>query len=198
MDFKKISRLGSLLSKDYAEDCFKLLITYQDISASEAASRLDLHIKTAQDFLEGLEEQGVISKKEVYEKKRPYNRYSLEKRTLDIRVDLTAFSQENAIKDKLKWKIREKKHSGAMFKTASNSNRIASVHFFLGKGRDRRERTLNMTNSQGIFLYHLPFPTEPHLEVEEIVKRAQISHSFIPEIVDILDVLQTNKLIEKE
>ncbi|MFC2164992.1 hypothetical protein ACFLT2_08360 [Acidobacteriota bacterium] len=198
MDFKKVSRLGSLLSKDYAEDFFKLLVTYQDISASEGASRLNLHIKTAQDFLDGLEEQGIVSKEEVYEKTRPYYRYSLEKRTLDIRVDLTSFIKENAIKDKLKWKIREKKHSGALFKTASNSNRIATVHFFSGKGRDRRERTLNMTNSQGIFLYHLPFPTEPHLEVEKIVNRAQISHSFIPEIVDILDILQTNKLIEKD
>ena len=72
MDFQKISRFGALLSKDYAGDFFRLLVTYQDISASEAASRLNLHIKTAQDFLDGLEEQDVVSKEEVYEKKRPY------------------------------------------------------------------------------------------------------------------------------
>ena len=54
MDFKTAAALGALLSKDYAENFFKLLVNYQDISASEAASRLNLHIRTAQDFLESL------------------------------------------------------------------------------------------------------------------------------------------------
>jgi hypothetical protein len=197
MDFQKASRLGALLSKDYAREFFRLLVTYQDISASEAASRLSLHIKTAQDFLDGLEEQDIVIKNEVYEKKRPYYRYTLKKTELDIQLDLKAFFEEEAVKDTLKWKIREKKHSGALFKTASNSNRIASVHFFKGKGRDRKERVLNLTSSQGIFLYHLPFPTEPYMEVKEILKKAQISDIYAPEAVDILDVLQTNKLIEK-
>ena len=40
MDFKRAAKLGNYLSKDYAEDFFNLLVNYQDISASEAASRL--------------------------------------------------------------------------------------------------------------------------------------------------------------
>ena len=47
MDFQTAALLGASLSKDYAEDFFKLLVNYQDISASEAASRLSLHIRTA-------------------------------------------------------------------------------------------------------------------------------------------------------
>ena len=62
MDFNTASKLSSLISKDYAEDFFKLLVMYQDISASEAASRLNLHTKTAQDFLEGLDSFGIVSK----------------------------------------------------------------------------------------------------------------------------------------
>ena len=52
MDFKRAAILGSYISKDYAEDLFRLLATYQNISASEAASRLSMHIKTVQDFFE--------------------------------------------------------------------------------------------------------------------------------------------------
>jgi hypothetical protein len=33
--------------------------------------------------------------------------------------------------------------------------------------------------------------------VREIIKKAQISESYAPEIVDIIEVLETNKLIEK-
>jgi hypothetical protein len=58
MEFQEASKLSSFLAKDYAEAFFRLLVNYQDISASEAASRLNLHIRTAQDFLEGLTNLG--------------------------------------------------------------------------------------------------------------------------------------------
>ena len=90
MDFKKISKLSALLSKSFAEEFLRLLVIYQDISASEAASRLDLHIKTAQDFLEELTALDVVERNEVYEKKRPYFRYSLKKKKLNIEVDFLA------------------------------------------------------------------------------------------------------------
>jgi transposase len=66
MDFKRAATLGSYMSKDYAEDLFRLLVTYQDISASEAASRLNLHIKTVQDFLEAMASLDILSKTEVF------------------------------------------------------------------------------------------------------------------------------------
>ena len=56
MDFAAARRLGACLSRDYADEFFRLLVNYRDISASEAASRLGLHIRTAQDFLEALAE----------------------------------------------------------------------------------------------------------------------------------------------
>ena len=66
MDFKTVSRIATLLSKSFAEEMLKLLLIYQDISASQAASRLDLHIKTAQDFLDQLHELGIVDKTEVF------------------------------------------------------------------------------------------------------------------------------------
>ena len=56
--------MGSCLSKEYAENLFRLLVTYESISASEAASRLGLHIKTVQDFLEALAEVEILGKEE--------------------------------------------------------------------------------------------------------------------------------------
>ena len=77
MDFQTAALISTYLSKDYAEDFFRLLVNYQDISASEAASRLSIHIRTAQDFLDGLANLGIVEKTEVHEKKRPYFRYNL-------------------------------------------------------------------------------------------------------------------------
>ena len=88
MDFNQASNIASLLAKSFTRDFFRLLATHRDISASEAASRLDLHIRTAQDFLEGLFGEGIVSRKEVVEGKRPYFRYSLKQRNIKIDLNL--------------------------------------------------------------------------------------------------------------
>ena len=95
MNYDTAARLGALLAKDYAEDLFKLLVNYQDISASEAASRLSLHIRTAQDFLDNLADLEIVEKTEVFEKKRPYFRYNLAKTKININLDLSAYKSEN-------------------------------------------------------------------------------------------------------
>ncbi len=95
MDFHTAAKYASLLSKEYAEDIFMLLVNYQAISASEVATRLNLHIKTAQDFLESLEQLDIVSKEEILEKKRPYYRYILNQTRLLIDIDLTSNLEAN-------------------------------------------------------------------------------------------------------
>ena len=197
MDFKTASQLSSIISRDYAENFFKLLVIYQNISASEAASKLDIHISTAQDFLEGLYSHGIVIKKEVFEKKRPYFRYSLKKKSVTISIDFAALYDKQDYLDRLKWKIREKKNSGAIFKTFSKTDFVSMVHFFRGTGRTRIEKKISLTKNQGIFLHHLPFPTEPFLSVANIIKKAKIGESRIPEILDIVNILFDNQIIEK-
>jgi len=107
MDFRTAGKYAALLSKDYAEDLFALLVNYQAISASEVAARLNLHIKTAQDFLEGLEALGVVSKEEVLEKKRPYYRYILQQTRLVIDIDLMQVKREPS-RNSLSVRIRER------------------------------------------------------------------------------------------
>ncbi len=96
MDFTSVTKLCILLSKPFAEDLMRLLMMYRDISASEAASRLDLHIKTAQDFLDGLVSMEIAGKEEVSEGKRPYFRYRMRKEKITVEIDFTALYDDNA------------------------------------------------------------------------------------------------------
>jgi predicted transcriptional regulator len=196
MDFKTASILGSLLSKDYAEEFLRLLATYKDISASEAASRLGIHIKTAQDFLDGLHSLGVTSKTEVYESKRPYYRYSLKKNRIVLELDLEALTEVGGAS--LEDKIRERKESGAIFKASARGDFISVIHYFSGSGRDRSERRLNLTKNQGKFLFHLPFPTEPRAAVRDLIHKAGIEESYTAEILDMVDLLVRLSIIERE
>ena len=197
MDFEKLSRLGSLLSKDYSREFLALLASYRDISSSEAASRLGLHIKTAQDFLDGLHSLGIASKMEVHESKRPYFRYSLERERIDFEFDLAALRVGRA-GDSLETRIRERKTSGAFFKTSARGDFIATVTYFTGSGRQKREKTLNMTRAQGAFLFHLPFPTEPPVAVADIMRKADVDESYAPEILDLLGFLESHGILERE
>jgi len=197
VDFKEAAKLGSCLSKDYAEDLFRLLATYESISASEAASRVSIHIKTTQDFLEDLYSLGILTREEVYEGKRPYFRYSLKVKQISMEVDLTTLHLKEEITDsRLKIKIREMKNAGVRFTTSRSNDCISNVVIWMGEGRDRTERKINLSIPQGKFLFHLPFPTAKPLSISEIMKKAGIDSVNIPEIIDIVQVLIDFKVIE--
>jgi predicted transcriptional regulator len=196
MDFKTAASLGVLLSKIYAENFFRLLVNYQDISASEAASRLDLHIRTAQDFLESLQALGIVTKNEVAEGKRPYYRYTLNTDKINMEIDLTTLLQKEDAKVNQTKMIRERKNAGARFSLARDNNSISHIAIWSGDGRERKERRIKLTTSQGRFLYHLPFPTAEYLSIAEIMHKADLDDSHLTEIIDIVDDLEKYSVIE--
>lgn len=194
-NYEQVQKLAALVSKDYARDFLRILVMYQDISASEAAARLELHIKTAQDFLEGLGEAGIVVKREASEKKRPYFRYSLCEPRIHITIELDELYDPSKSSLRRDWRIRERKNSGALFKEGRN-NRISTVQVFEGTGRSRMERKLSLTECQGRFLFHLPFPTESSLSIARICKKADIDEKCLPEIFDLIEILQGKCVIE--
>jgi predicted transcriptional regulator len=198
MDFSHAALLGSCLSKDYAEGMFRLLMTYQNISASEAASRLNLHIKTVQDFLETLANLQVVSKEEVIEKKRPYYRYTLSTRQIKMDVDLNQLFDNNQPQGKLSTRIRERDNAGARFSVSRDNKYISNVSIWIGAGRERKERKINLSLPQGKFLFYLPFPSAEYETIGQILKKAGVSEDHLSEIIDIVDALVELNVIETD
>jgi hypothetical protein len=198
MDFKQAAILGSYISKDYAEDLFRLLTTYQSISSSEAASRLNLHIKTIQDFLEDMHKLDILEREEVYEGKRPYYRYKLKVSKIVMEIDLTSLQQDDTINSPgMDIKIREKKNAGVRFTTSRSNDYISHIVIWQGEGRNRTERKINLSIPQGRFLFHLPFPTATPETIREIMQKAGLDGANIPEIVDIVMALVDFGVIER-
>jgi predicted transcriptional regulator len=196
MDFRTAAKLGSLIAKDYAEDIFDLLVNYQAISASEVAARLNLHIQTAQDFLEGFAELGILGKEEVTEKKRPYFRYVLQQKRITIDIDLDQVKRLPTAAN-LALRVRERSNSGARFSVARSGDYITSVAIWTGEGRERQERKIKLTTPQGRFLFHLPFPGAAALTIEEIMRKAGVEAELAPEILDLVQLLDKYEVIEK-
>lgn len=198
MDFGKAALLGTFLSKDYAGDLFRLLAAYSSISASEAASRLNLHIRTVQDFLEGMFQLGFLHREEVYEKKRPYYRYRLAVKKISMEIDLDPLMPPPDIDERTRTRIREKKNAGAKFTTSRDNRYISSVTIWTGQGRNRAERRISLSIPQGRFIFHLPFPSAGFLSIGEIMKKAEVAGTATSEILDIVDALTGLGVIEME
>ena len=195
MDFKTATRLSNYVAKEYAEEFFKLLVNYQDISASEAASRLSLHIRTAQDFLDGLAELGVVQKTEVHEKKRPYFRYTLNTNKLLMEIDLSNLAKEDP-GEGLNRLVREAQNTEANFTVARTGDYFSAVSIWEGEGRERTERKINLTTPQGKFLFHLPFPQTRPVTIADVMEKAELDLEYSTEIQDIVDELANMGVIE--
>ncbi len=195
MDYTTAAQLSAYLSKDYSADFFKLLVNYQDISASEAASRLSLHIRTAQDFLDGLAALGIVNKTEVHEKKRPYFRYNLTTQKIKLEVDLNEFAKENP-GEGLARLVREMKDVGANFSVARSGDYFSSVTIWEGDGRERKVHKISLTTPQGKFLFHLPFPQARPLTIADVMENAGVESDYSTEIQDIVDELARLGVIE--
>jgi hypothetical protein len=197
-DIENIAMLGTLLSKKYGRELFKLLKVYHDISASEASSRLGLHVQTVQEFLESTASIGLTEKKEVIEKKRPYYRYSLIRDTLALRFDINELVGEdeaNYIRDHGKL-VREKKNTTAHFTTSRSGNFFSAISVSEGSGRQRSQRRINLTSAQGRFLFHLPFPDAKPMTIDSIMQDADVEQEKKPEIEDIVSELIKLDVIE--
>ena len=197
MDFTEARKLSNYLSKEYAESIFRLLMTYQDISASEAASRVNVHIQTAQEFLETMTLYEILTKQEVSESKRPYFRYKLAKKKIFIEINLDEALGEKIATQGEVFRIREKKNSGAKFSVARSGKSFSSISVWIGDGRSGKERKINLTEAQGTFLYNLPFPDALPLTVDEILSRSDIDSIHKPEILDIIKELIDLGTVEK-
>ncbi|WP_319479371.1 hypothetical protein [uncultured Draconibacterium sp.] len=196
MNFEQAARFGTYISKNYSKDIFRLLNNYRDISASEAASRLGIHIQTVQDFLEAMADLGILSKKEVTERKRPYFRYTLEKQKIAFEIDLLEELRNSGDSSLEQSKIREKRNAGVRFSLARNGQYFSNLAIWVGKGRERSEKKINLTTAQGKFLYNLPFPDGEHLSLEEIRVKAGVEPEHLPEIKDLVEDLIQYKVIE--
>ena len=93
-------------------------------------------------------------------------------------------------------KIREKKNAGVRFSLARNGQFFSSVTIWVGKGRERSEKKISLTTTQGIFLFNLPFPDGEFLSLDEIRIKAGIEKEQMPEIIDLVEELIQCKVIE--
>jgi hypothetical protein len=139
---------------------------------------------------------GILEREEVYEKKRPYYRYTLKVKKIAMELDLSTLYPKEDSDNRTSLKIREKKNAGVRFTTSRDNQYISNVAIWTGQGRERTERKINLSIPQGRFLFHLPFPSAEFLSIIKIMQKAEVDSSNTSEILDIVDALIELGVIE--
>jgi len=91
-----------------------------------------------------------------------------------MEINLKSIAEEKEDKGEAEILIREKKHATARFTTSRNKLYFSSVTIWIGEGRESTEKKINLTNAQGKFLFHLPFPDAAFMSMDEIMKKAGV------------------------
>lgn len=192
--YNEIKKLSLYLSRDYSDQIFHILLTYETVSASELASQLDLHIKTVQDFLEALADLKLLEAEKVVRHKRPYFRYKLIQDSINLNIDLSQVQE----KSKLEFEdmtLRMTKLPTVMLNTVKDS--AESVTLFLKKNRRMHQKKIKFTPIQGKFLKTVPAHNSSAALFTDLLKKAEIEEKHLDEIKEIVQILITNKVLDK-
>jgi len=114
-----------------------------------------------------------------------------------MKIDLSPLFTTQTEEAKDSKMIRERNNAGARFSTSRDGQYISHVALWIGKGRDRKERRINLSIPQGKFLFHLPFPSAEPMYIEDIMKKAEVNDSNRSEIIDIVKVLEEYGIVEE-
>ena len=195
-DFEHAAKLGACLAKPYSAELFRLLASYRSVSASQAASRLELHVQTVQSFLDTLAELGIVEKAEATDKTRPYFRYSLKVQRVSIDLDFSSMGRWRNATDSLERLVRERRGAGVRFVIPRNRPLVSSVVVWIGSGRDREDRRMSLTPPPGAVLFRLPRPSDEPRQVVALMAEAGLDDSSTREVLDLVDRLEAMGVVD--
>jgi hypothetical protein len=130
------------------------------------------------------------------ERKRPYFRYSLKSHIISFDINLSEELEKRTDSFLASLKIRERKNTGVLFSIARSGEYFSNVTIWIGAGRERKEKKINLTISQGKFLFNLPFPDGEYMTPDEIRIKSGLEAEQMPEILNLVEELISFKVIE--
>ncbi len=169
--------LFEILGKKQAFTILAYLHRHPYSTASELAAALGIHIATAQKYLEGMTEGGILQARERPSKPRTAWEYWLPETKIRLEIDVEALVKAEENRKGASGRlatlfIREKARPDVAFEWDDSGKRITAVLFFKKGLRRRLERKLGFSKEEGRFLWHVPFQSEKFRNVAEVLSEA--------------------------
>jgi predicted transcriptional regulator len=182
-------RLAAVLGKDLTGRILGVLIREQYLSASEIAGILNIHIATAQKYLLEMKDAGLVDCRTRRSPTRPTEEYWLAKKKVRIEVDLkpqrTSSDMEkiaNSIMIHLNDDVK------VAYDTDDNRKTVSEI-LVLKEDKPSVSKRIKLDNVEGRFAWQLATSKSPSRTVMDVVKKAKLNKSNLPQILKLVDKL---------
>ncbi len=182
-------KLAAVLGKEVTGRILAVLAHESYLSASDIASRLHIHIATAQKYLMEMKEAGLVNSRWRRSPTRPTEEYWLSKDKITIEIDLRSDvgrKDMESLANSLTLSLRRDVNVAI---DSDDSKKMVSEILVLGDGdRPIIGNRIKLDNVEGRFAWHLA--EEPtNVRVMDVVEKAELDSKYLPQIMDLVDKL---------
>jgi predicted transcriptional regulator len=190
-----------ILGKELTIPIFENLYMKGWMTASEIARELSVHISTAQSYLESMTKNKLLKQRLRHTRKNLVE-YSLKNPAIDIKINVKRIiskKAEIARKRAQDMFIKEKSTELVSYEWDEINRKILTINIMKKSKSVKRVRiskSIQLSDTEGRFLWFIPHPTENPKNVIRIAEVAGITETFdLIKIVDLLEMLAYEKII---
>lgn len=170
-------RLIEALAREYSVELLQELHARGWSSASELAREMGIHVATAMRKLAELEALGLLEKRSrapsvVMEYRLASPRIEI---VVDLEEDAEATSRD-AWRQAERVLVKEHPNRQVVLESDDRVRRVRRILFLKVLRRRTEARTLDLAETEGAFLWHIPFASEPARSVADVCRRGGIEN----------------------
>lgn len=186
----KTRRVAALLAREKTGEILARLRSRPYLAASELARLEDIHIATAQRYLQELLETDLVGVRRRSGANRPTQEYWLREPHIRIDIDLQGLpglSEDELLGVAKRLGVRDAGNTQIVYDAHPETGVVQGILVLSDKPPRLVSRRLGVASSVGRFLSRLPGRTEAHDRVWDVMQQAGLGVSDLPAVLASLD-----------
>ena len=199
MNVAQFQNITSILGMEHSIAILEELVLKPWQTASEIAHELSIHIATAQKYLDKLKEVHILDARVRKTRARSAVEYRLVQPNIILDLDMNEIVEgkaEEAYRQAGRTLIKENVNKKKNYEWNEDQQRIIRINILKESSKGRRIeviKSINLTELEGRFFWHLPYASEQPKSVIEICSGSNITGKY-----DIYKIMEFVKSIRKE
>lgn len=200
MNKEQFQRAAFVLGKEHCIDVVENLYLREWSTATEIAEELKIHTATAVKYLTELHEIGIVEKRTREGKYKDAFEYRLINPEINLTLNfekIIAEESKGVIKKAGLIKVKEQVRDDVNYEWDDEKQKILKINI-IGSGLRRSiKESVELSTLEGRFFWHMPYPSEESISVEQICEKAGIKNALeFKKILNFVDVLKEKGIIE--
>ncbi|ODS35289.1 MAG: hypothetical protein A7316_04170 [Candidatus Altiarchaeales archaeon WOR_SM1_86-2] len=200
MNKEQFRRAAFVLGKDHCMEVVETLYIREWSTATEIAEELKIHTATAVKYLSELHEIGIVEKRVREGKYKDAFEYRLIEAEINLTLNFEEIIEEESegvIEKARSIRVKERVRDDVNYEWDDEKQKILKINI-VGAGLRRGVReSIELSDTEGRFLWNMPYPSEDYISVEQICEKSGIKNPVeMKKILDLVRILKEKNIIE--